>query len=522
MYKVLLVDDEINILEGIAKMVDWESYHAVLIGKAYHGQMAFDMIMNDPPDIVITDIKMPGLNGVELIEKVHTFHPNIKFIILSGHDEFEFAKTAMQFGVKYYLLKPSNRIKIGEALKEVILEIKQESMRNEFIENIKEKFKEVIPFAKKQFLSEYIVNKSFGMREWNYYQQLFEMQPIDGKVRLVVMIIDDKHDFKQLFALKEIMLNVVTKDMIVHLSTTIGDRIVILLEDQLLEALLTKIKEVKDLFNQYYHMKFTTTISNPASIEYVQRMYKETNNCLTLRFYLGNGSIITMNDLQKYRTDLKNIQFDYENIIFSLKSGNEEQVQYYIDEFFDIIERANLEVNIVKSYCLELLMSIIRQAKSEDIEVLFAQITHFQEFETLEEIKTFIEQLSQELALQNYNETRQTQHNIIQKVIQYIEDNISDELLSLAQIADHVVYMNPDYLGRLFKKEVGVNFTTYLIELRIEKATGLIKQLDAVKVFEIANRVGFGNNPRYFGQVFKKHTGVTPTAYKQGILGLNR
>jgi two-component system response regulator YesN len=514
----LLVDDEINILEGIAKIVDWNGSNAILAGKAYHGQMAFELVSNDPPDIVITDIKMPGLNGVELIEKVLRFHPKVKFIILSGHDEFEFAKTAMKYGVKHYLLKPSNRRKIEEALQEVIVELEQENIRKEFIKNIKANFNKVIPIAKKQFLSEYIVNKSFGMREWDYYQQLFEMQPIHGKVRLIVMVIDDHHDFKQLFALKEIMLGLVNQGMIVHLSTTIGEKAVLLIEDQLLEVLLAKIEEAKGLFSEYYHMKFTTTISNPAKIEQIQRLYKEANDCLTQRFYLGNGSIITMNDLRKYQTNFENIQFDHGKITFALRSGNQQQVQYYLDEFFDEIKRANFEVTVVKSHCLELLMSIIRQAKSEDIEMFLAQITHFQEFETLEEIKTFVEQLSEELALQNYDETRQTQHNIIQKVIHYLKDNISDELLSLSQIADHVVYMNPDYLGRLFKKELGKNFSTYLIELRIEKAIGLMRQSNTVKVFEIANRVGFGNNPRYFGQVFKKHIGVTPTEYKQGVM----
>lgn len=119
-YKLLIVDDEINILEGIATMINWKSCNARLIGKASHGKMAFDMILNNPPNIVITDIKMPGINGVELIEKTHKYYPHIKFIILSGHDEFEFAKTAMQYNVQHYILKPSNRHKIEEAIKEVI------------------------------------------------------------------------------------------------------------------------------------------------------------------------------------------------------------------------------------------------------------------------------------------------------------------------------------------------------------------------------------------------------------------
>lgn len=516
----MLVDDEINILEGIARIVDWKKCNTVLSGKAHHGQQALEMITKTPPDIVITDIKMPGLNGIELIEKVHAIYPKIKFIILSGHDEFDFAKTAMQYGVKYYLLKPSNRIKIEDTLRNIISELEKEDLQDNFIEDIKEKFNKVTPIAQKQFLSEYIVNKSFGAKEWKYYQQLFEMQPITDDLRLLVMVVDEQHDFKQLFILKEIMLQEISTDMVIHLATTIGEKVVILLEDQPLEKLLTKIKSVKKTYKDYYHRTFTTAISNSAKISRVQGLYQEANSCLTQRFYLGNGSVITMSDLQQYKTDFKDIQFDYDNIIFSIKSGDQKQVQDGIDEFFEKIKEEQLEVNIVKSYCLELLMAIIRQAKSEDVDHLLAQTKHFQEFETLGEIKIFLEQLSKELSFQYYDETRKTQHNIIKKITHYLEGHLSDELLSLSQIAEDVVYMNSDYLGRLFKKEIGKNFSTYLIELRIKKAIELIEDLETVRIFEIANKVGFGNNPRYFGQVFKKHTGVTPTDYKQRLMDI--
>jgi|SRR5690625_809118 len=127
MYKVFIVDDEINIVHGIAKLVNWTECQAALSGKAYHGQMALEMIQQDVPHIVLTDIKMPEINGIELIEKVQAQFPHIKFIILSGYDEFEFAKTAMKYGVKHYLLKPTNRKKIEKALKEVISDLEDEA-----------------------------------------------------------------------------------------------------------------------------------------------------------------------------------------------------------------------------------------------------------------------------------------------------------------------------------------------------------------------------------------------------------
>lgn len=517
-YKVLLVDDEINIVQGISKLVNWTKYNAKLYGKAYHGEMALQMIMKNPPDIVLTDIKMPKLNGVQLIEKVQSHYPHIKFIILSGHDEFEFAKTAMKYGVKHYLLKPTNRTKIESALKEVIVELESEEKKEQFLRKIREDLKRVVPIAKKQFLKEFIINKSYSTSEWNEYKHLFSIDPIKSELRLIVMVIDKDHDFEHLFALNEIILEVVRSD-IIHLSTIIGNKVTLLLENQQLTKIISNIKEAQHLFFDYYQMEFTTAISSISYIENVQKLYKEALDCLTQRFYLGNGSIITSDDIKKYESNFNvDTQFNYEEIVFAIRSGDVKQVKYLINEFFQSIKSKNLKVSVVKSYCLELLMSIIRQVKNDKIDVFFQQILYFQEFETLEEIQIFISTLAEEITLENFDETRKTQHKIIQKVIHYLEENLGDESLSLSKIADEIVYMNPDYLGRLFKKEIGENFSAYLIKLRIKKAIELMNESDSVKIFEVAHQVGYSNNPRYFGQVFKKHTGVTPSDYVQGSL----
>ena len=265
-------------------------------------------------------------------------------------------------------------------------------------------------------------------------------------------------------------------------------------------------------------MTFTTAISSSAGIEQVQELYKETNDCLTQRFYLGSGSIITVKDIRKYKHNATNTQFNYEDIIFSIRSGNVKHVNCLLQDFFQQIKQENLEVGMVKSYCLELLMYIIRQVKKGQIDIFLQQIVHFQEFKTLQEIKLFIMKIAEEITRVHYDETRKTQHKIIQKVISYVKEHLDDENLSLLKVADEVVYMNPDYLGRLFKKEVGKKFSTYLVHSRVQKAVDLMHEMDEVKVFEIASQVGFGNNPRYFGQVFKKHTGITPSEYKHNSL----
>lgn len=519
MYKVLVADDEVNIVEGIAMLVDWKGCHTELAGKAYHGKMAFDIIEDKMPDIVITDIKMPGMNGMELIEKVYNKYPKIKFVVLSGYDEFDYAKTAMQYGVKHYLVKPSNRKKIEESVKEIVFDLEEEKKKNLLITNINNKYKKVAPIARRQFLIEYMTNKSYGSREWEYNSQLFEMQTINLSVRLMIFVIDDPYEFELLFVLKEIIEEQMDEDIGIQLSATIGEKIVLLIEDLSLKLLFEKINNAKKIFYDYYHKSFTTTISHPGEIREIQGLYQEANECLTQRFYLGSGSFITKRDLEIYKNNVEDMRFDHEKIVFSLKSGNEKEVELHLDDFFNTIKESNLKVGVAKSYCLELFMSIIRQADRDEVDYFFQQIPKFQQFNTLEEIKKILKRCAVEIAVQSYDQTRQTQHEIIKEVVKYINKNISNESLSLSKIANEVMYMNPDYLGRLFKKEMGENFSAFLIRLRIEKAMTLIRDKNTVKIFEVAIRVGFGNNPRYFGQVFKKHTGVTPTVYRHDLMG---
>ncbi|WP_163101949.1 response regulator transcription factor [Peribacillus alkalitolerans] len=519
MYKVLLVDDEINILEGIAALVDWKSCGTHLVKKAHNGRMAFDFIIEDPPDIVISDIKMPGLNGVELIEKVNKIFPNMKFIILSGYDEFEYAKTVMQFNVKYYLLKPSNETKIEEALRKVVQELDEQLGKEQFVTSIKNKLQDVMPKAKEQFLKEIITNKKYGIPEWVYFSQLFEIKLTTENFKLVVLEIDEDHDFENIFALKEIVAELLDINNKIQLCTIIGEKIFILCENCPDPCLINRIKQVKERFWDIYNIKFTTAISSDGSINQLRRLYNEVIDCLSQRFYLGNGSIISVNDLQKEDSYFDNVQlFDHEDFIFSIRSGNIMEVKHYLELFFEQLKKEKYDVNVVKSHCLEIYMSIIRQAKKEKMDELFHKIIVFQEFTILGDYKEFIESVSVEIAQQNYDRNKESQSDIIRKLIEYVGKNFADQSLSLSKIANEVFYMNSDYLGKLFKKEYGENFSSFLIKLRVEKAIDLIENNGQVKMFEVAEEVGFGDNPRYFSQVFKKYTGFTPSEYKNNLL----
>ncbi|HBR30390.1 MAG TPA: DNA-binding response regulator, partial [Firmicutes bacterium] len=139
MYKVLLVDDEEVIREGMTKIIDWEAIGFRFMGAAQNGIEAYERLMQDPADIVITDLKMPVIDGLELIAKIQEEHPEIVFVVLSGYGEFELAKQAMRYGVKHYLLKPCNEQKIIEVLNEIKDDLlREEAKEQQFIQENRE------------------------------------------------------------------------------------------------------------------------------------------------------------------------------------------------------------------------------------------------------------------------------------------------------------------------------------------------------------------------------------------------
>lgn len=514
MYKVFLVDDEINILKGIAMLVDWKKCGTKLVVEAHYGQMALDFLQQEVPDIVITDIKMPGMNGIELIKNIHASYPDVKFIILSGYDEFTFAKTAMAYGVKHYLLKPSNETKIEQALCEVVNELEKQKQKEQFIQSMHEKLEQIIPKAKIQFLKEYMMNKQYGIQEWENHRTLFPQEQLHTPLRLIVMTIDKEHEYEHIFALKEMIVTEMKQRGTVPFESTVGDRVVILSDIIQIEKIMKILKRVQQLFSHVYQLTFTAAISSQGYMKDIRTLYKEALKGLSNSFYLGAGSIITNIGIETSNHQELNFQYDHDELILSIRSGDQHVANQYIHEFFEYMKQNRYDENVVKSHSMELLMAVIRQANKEYMEVLFKQMFEFTELSTMDEIQSFIEEVVEKVTDLHFANTKQVQSSIIQTVIQYINEHMVDEELTLNKIANEVVYMNPDYLGKLFKKEMGEKFSSYLTKKRLDRAMQLLEETSNVKTLDVAEAVGYGNNPRYFSQVFKKYTGYTPSEYK--------
>jgi two-component system response regulator YesN len=516
MYKVLLVDDERIILEGISKIIDWASLDTQLWGTARHGIEALERIAIEQPDIVITDIRMPGMDGLQLVERIHDLYPEIRMIMLSGFNEFEFARKAMLYGVKHYLLKPCSEQSINQALSEVVEELKQSQSEEQFIQRIQSELTRVLPHAKEQFLKEMVTNKTYGKREWDNFRSLFGIQLETMHVRLALFQAEGQVEYEHLFAVMNIAEDIVERPHLL-LGTTIGERVLLLIHDELSEdELIGVLEQVRFIFKKFYKMDMTIALSDSGEITEARSLYRETMECLNHRFYLGEGGLITNRDItQLPEPNEADFTYDEDKLCMLVKSGRSDEVTREINELFEAMIQERLQADTAKTHVTAIYMAIIRQGLQERLPIYMKDLTKLLGLDTLHALKDFLRAAALEITLVYYEANRNKHSSIIAKVLGIIHDNLGNPLLSLHWVAGEMLYMNSDYLGKLFKKELGDKFSNYVTKVRMDKAIEWINQSEDVKVFELADRLGYGDNPQYFGQVFKKYTGFTPTEFKR-------
>jgi two-component system response regulator YesN len=514
MYKVLLVDDERMILEGISVIINWEAYGTVLSGTARNGLEAFDYISREQPDIVISDIRMPGMDGLQLVEKTKELYPSTKFILLSGFDEFAYAQKAMGFGVQHYLLKPCNEQHIGQALQETVTEIESRERRKHFLQNMEHEFKKMMPHVKQQFLKELVTNKTYGNRDWDDFKRLFNLTLDQQKVRILLFQLEGTFEFEHIFALKNIAEDIIGQQILL-LGTTINKHVLILIKDELETAMLFNIiEDIRTTFGGFYHVETTTALSEAGEIKQTRQLYRETLICLNHRFYLGEGSLITQKDIRlSPQSEQDTFEIDEERIVLLIKTGRWEEVDAELNTILNDLKERRLEPTVTKSYLIQLYLSIIRQSETDRLQDYLKQVVNMEEMDTLDSLRIFICEAARDITHSNYDLNRGINSKVIKRVTDVIEENLENPGLSLLWVANEMIYMNADYLGKLFKKETGEKFSNYVMKARIEKAVECMRQDKDLKVFELAEKLGFGDNPQYFSQVFKRFTGLTPSEF---------
>lgn len=379
-------------------------------------------------------------------------------------------------------------------------------------ELISSRSERVRPIIMEQFLREYILGVGDTYEVFRIYCKTFGVDAM-LETRMVLVRPSGMNDFEDLFFIKNTIEQYLGKENIM-LSTTVNDQLLIIttVTDR------TKITDILDKARQTvkrcYNYNIMVIYSKTESVSDAPQMYGRLKKCMGYSFYSDNGLTLYENEIRMNESELE-LRPDYGAVERAVSGGDRNKLKMLLHDFFETLQSKLPMPAVAKTYCLEMYVCIIRCCSVDKIERYMKGIASIQEARTFMQMKEFIEDKGMEIADLNAPAAHKIYSSLIRDTIKIIDENVENENLSLRWLAGTILYTNVDYLGKLFKKETGKNFSHYVMEKRMEMAKMLIVEGKKDRIYEVAEKVGYGSNSQYFSQVFKKYTGVSPLEYKE-------
>ena len=527
MYSVFLVDDEPIVLEGIRSKINWEEAGFTFAGEATDGEIALSMIHELKPDILITDIKMPFMDGLELSAAIKKTQPWIKIIILSGHDEFDYAKKAISIGVEDYLLKPFTSEDVITSLKKIAGQIDRERTQLSDISRMKEELKTHEKLVQKEFLNN-LVHGSADMTNLMDKCQELGIDLLSRCYKIFISRIESRtnNNRNQQEACSRLNSYSGTWEQTYSFFHH-SNRLVCICKGsspaELEETVFRLAETIEHIATQNEDCYVITGIGKtiehlsliPSSYEDAKRITEtdSENNPQKL--------IISSDDLSPSQGNGYLELKESDPIVDRLKYASKNDISVIIEESMALIYDNPSQFNVFASYLLvDMIIAVSKLVESlgGDIKQINPDILQRQFVDNaVRDEKNFVKTLEGVLnfALE-YRDSRTTGKygDTILKAKKYIEENYSDQNTTLTTVADAVA-MSPNHFSSIFSHECKTTFIEYLTNVRIENAKRLMKETD-MKGYDIAYECGF-SDPHYFSYIFKKNTGLSPREYKLSV-----
>lgn len=525
--KVLIIDDERLVRNLLKACINWEDIGLVIAGECAGAVEGLQMVDRLLPDIIFADICMPAMDGLEFSKRVSERHPHIKIIILTGHEEFEYAKKGIKVGIADFLLKPINKDEIRRTALTVREKIIRERTRIDEYDRLREQLQQNMPFLKDKLFNELIqsgADLSLMKERIAYYCVDFTEDPF----RIAVIDVSDATERENADEEINLMLRIrcielikqyFKNDRYVSLFLDNSQRTVIICNDSSID-LWEACEFIKQMLINRLKCFVNIGIGNACHrIEKLHLSYKEACDALKYRFIIGNNQVVSFSDIYAFENNASNIDYTIlGNFCFYLKSGLRQKAEELIRTAFHELKSSVSSKEQVRVFACNFIANILNvlvETRIRQEEVFERNSQPFEtifRLNTLPEIEAYIQKVTLK-AIQCINNLQGKKANkIIQDVREYIDANYSASELSLSEVAKKF-YVNLSYLSRAFKEETGLPFVEYLYRLRMENAIRLLKETDK-KAYQIAEEIGI-NDSHYFSACFKKYTGVSVNEYKK-------
>lgn len=531
MYKLVVIDDESIIREGLKHTVDWHSLGFQVAGEAENGVKGLEIIRELNPHVVLTDIRMPVMDGLALLKSVKQEMPETKIILLSGHEEFEYAKEGMLLGAEGYILKLDIEKDLPPVFEKIVCKLENEEKTKGFVDSLKSEYNELMydTFFRKAISGEVTggdvssfleKNRDIPLQEGAFCAVCIQFENT-GESGCEESITEKKESFHEFlshvsFVLEGcgdlVMMQPGSKLAAVYYSENEA-------ADRLYGKVLHKWKEFqKDISRTYTGSKWKVSIGLGSAGTGWQSIYRSYVEARKAAMFKTNKDTVLL-------LEWKNVKgLSSAHHILSVKEQNEmiqsivmgdgkfvrQQINYLFKSFEDGISLINLQE--LQQFFLELVVLIKWRLREMDVELeddVEKQADYPRLIMGMHELNELTAWIRSYLTgiTEKCNEIRKLpSRQSVLKVASYLENHYSEKLL-LEEMANYV-YMSSSHFSVLFKQHTGKSFSDYLLELRMAKARDLIKEQHSVS--EVAERVGY-QDIRHFSKTFKKYYGVNPS-----------
>lgn len=532
MYKMIIVDDKDDIIQGIRRIGKWAEYGVEIVGWAANGEEALKVVAETNPDLIITDIKMPIMDGIRLTELLKAEKPERKVIILSGYDDFSNAQQAVKLGAEEYLLKPIRIQELEASVKRVVEKLDIEAAKREAEAELQEKLEQSLPLLRDKFFQQILAEpNALSPDQLAQRLRFLQIEPeFTSGFGIIVIEVDqfqgiqDSCSYRMMENFKNLMNTFVRESDIIQKIRVFSDqkeRLAVWVHvDRKIaqEGYKQELLAVSEMIKNYLSGKINGTISMGIGRYYFDMMqlshaYLEAVEALTHKFYLGINQIIHIDDVSP-----KGLNFYYpmtaeKELLTAIKIGAADEAGKLLEMYFEQLDQYVSDYpRLVKKSLEGLVFSITRILMELNLDQAFGEddfLSIVSQFDILEELKQWIRDLLQKIFEVYGMEKSRKACSKMERAKEYMKAHLADEI-SLNAVADYMC-LSPTYFSALFKKYCNSSFMDYLTQIRIEKAKQLLAEGE-YKVYEVANLVGY-SDPRYFSEIFRKHTGVNPAQY---------
>ena len=534
MIKVFLVEDEIIMREGIRNNIDWEREGFEFVGEASDGELAYPMIQKLKPDILITDIKMPFMDGLELSRLVKEEMPEIKIIILTGYDEFEYAQKGINIGITEYLLKPIGGAKLLEAIHKVGQLVNEEREQREFLKKFEQEHEENVQLARQKFFRRLVLGRNSAsdiLREGSeiglelaakrYNILLFQLFAGEGQ---------DGYSEDQNHAMDEIVKITGQLPEVLMIELGIEGWAFILKEsdEKTLEIILEQfIQRLEEILSCYRELEYFGGIGEAVErLSELSQCFESANRVFAYRYLQKKNQILSNRDISRSHEEREDGELDYlelKNLDKSiaeqfLKTGLKGDVSHFVEDYF---EQRNMESMIFRQYVTMdiyfMAVDLLEKMGCDSSELInrCGDLQNISEhLATAERNKEYLKMLFGIVIEMREAVSQKKYHSLLLSAKEYIKEHFDDEKISLNSVAASV-NLSPNHFSTIFSQEMGQTFIEYLTSVRMEKAKELLRT-SALRTAEIAFAVGYKDS-HYFSYIFKKTQECTPTEFRHQV-----